>query len=120
VIAATHGKAVLGAKLSDFVGKYGQPSEEAYTFNGEQGALVRVDVGKQDEAKMIVVTWPLSWPIEQATDYCDAFLPDNAKTRQLQLYVDLPPASNVHLYDAKVGKFALVFVGQSCRLAAER
>lgn len=77
---ATHGRPRLGGPFSDFVGKYGQPTDTGSFTDGH------INIGPQTDKNNIVqdVTAAFcdscsdSWSLYQSRDYCLQFMPSDA------------------------------------------
>lgn len=82
--SVTHGRPHLGGLFSDFVGKYGTPtnqgdgSSDDFWVGTDQSIDINVSRNEQGEVTQLDVLGPLSWTAQQATSYCTQFLPDGA------------------------------------------
>jgi hypothetical protein len=112
--AATYGKPTLGAALSDFVGRFGQPQPgpgQPYNFLVEQGDTIVISVTlRNGKAIQVAVVAPDSWVYERTLAYCTQFLPSDAVSRG--------QSTLGTLYDsASVGRFSMIVVGNgACTL----
>lgn len=112
--SATHGRPHLGGPFSDFVGKYGIPtnqgdgSSEDFWVGTDQSVDINVSRNEQGEVTQLNVLGPLSWTTQQATSYCTQFLPDNAvQSNATATQVD---------YHTSVGNVELTLQTHSCLL----
>lgn len=116
--SATHGRPHLGGPFSDFVGKYGTPTEqgdgsgENFWVGTDQNIDINVSRSDQGEVTQLNVLGPLSWDAQQAQSYCTQFLPDNA--------VQYNATSTQINYHSSSGNVVLTLQTQSCLLSISR
>lgn len=115
---ATHGRPHLAGPFSDFVGKYGTPtnqgdgSGENFWVGTDQSIDINVSRSDQGEVTQLNVLGPLSWNAQQAQSYCAQFLPDNAvQSNATSTQID---------YHSSSGDVVLTLQAQSCLLSLAR
>jgi len=81
---ATHGNPHIGGNLSDFIGKYGIPSDttrQPYNFtigSGDQAILIGVRTQVRKVVQVIIVG-PQTWSKQTTHAYCSNFMPGDAQ-----------------------------------------
>lgn len=116
--SATHGRPHLGGPLSDFVGKYGPPTDQGDTTSQnfwvgtDQTIDLNVLTNGQGEVTRLDVLGPPSWTTQQAASYCLQFLPDQA--------VQFEATATQREYHSSVGVVVLTWQPQSCLLSFAR
>lgn len=114
----TYGRPHLGGLFSDFVGKYGPPTNQgdADSQNFWVGADQTIDINVLSNAQEMVtrldVLGPGTWNAQQAGDYCVQFLPDKA--------VQFSATTTQREYHSSVGTVVLTLQTESCVLSLAR
>jgi hypothetical protein len=114
----TYGRPHLGGPFSDFVGKYGPPTNQgdANSQNFWVGTDQTIDINVLTNALGVVtqldVLGPDAWNAQQAAGYCVQFLPDKA--------VQFSATATQREYHSSVGTVVLTLQAHSCLLALAR
>jgi hypothetical protein len=114
----TYGRPHLGGPLSDFVGKYGQPTDQGdagsqnFWIGADQTIDINVLTNTLGEVTQLTVLGPDTWDAQQAEGYCVQFLPDKA--------VQVSATATQREYHSSVGTVMLTLQARSCLLALAR
>ena len=114
----TYGRPHLGGLFSDFVGKYGAPTDQgdADSQNFWVGADQTIDINVLRNARGMVtrldVLGPDSWSAQQADGYCVQFLPEKA--------VQFSATAAQKAYHSSAGTVILTLQTRSCVLSLAR
>ncbi len=114
-LAATHGTPQIGALLSDFVGKYGQPVSQgignSQNFYADTAQTITLNVsttGQKQQVTQINFIGPDTWSDTQTKTFTTQYLPSDA--------VEFNTVDNLTDYHSSVGEIVLRNEGQGTGL----
>ena len=116
--SVTYGRPHLGGPLSDFVGKYGPPTDQGdadsqnFWVGMDQTIDINVLTNDLGVVTQLAVLGPDTWSAQQADGYCVQFLPDKA--------VQFSATATQREYHSPIGTVVLTLQAYSCLLTLAR
>ncbi len=113
-IKPTQGTPTIGGPLSDFYGKFGNPTttgvdnSPTWIVDQDQQTLVNARADAQGRVTAVLVTSGANWSNQQTKQYCSQFLPSDAR--------QFNTVSNLFDYHSNVGDIAMQLEPASCTL----
>lgn len=113
--SVTHNRPHLGGPFSDFIGKYGTPSNQGdgssqnFWTGSDQSIDINVTRNEQGKVTLLNILGSASWSAQQTQNYCAQFLPDGA--------AQVSASGNQIEYQSSAGKIVLTLQAPSCSLS---